>query len=417
MSLFARHADFLVVLHDPADQLLARLHALDDDDADAVALLVHHEMNHAFLRNHLPGILCACPAAAASCRRSPRSAFRNPCPPARRRDGRASPRTRSRSASPRATRGRTGWCCGRAWPAALEPVAIPVRWEVAADEAMRRSSPRDAPRRCPSGRIRCTWSRAASSPIAGTGTASPPARRRAPWAARAPRPRPAPRCRACASRSPRASSTSRAGSPPTATWRRDDLDLVAFLGDYIYESSWGRDHVRKHSARRALHAGRISRALRALQGGSRPADSASARSRGSSPGTTTRSTTTTPTTGPRTACRRDRFLARRAAAYRAYYEHMPLPASMRPHGPDMRIYTTLDLGPDSPTFTSSTTASTAIPRSARREPGGSTVVDPSICTAIARSGAQHARRRAGVMARAAVRRFAAPPGTSSRSRR
>src|SRR6185369_11696899 len=27
-----------------------------------------------------------------------------------------------------------------------------------------------------------------------------------------------------------------------------DLDLVVFLGDYIYESSWGRDHVRKHGA-------------------------------------------------------------------------------------------------------------------------------------------------------------------------
>ena len=24
------------------------------------------------------------------------------------------------------------------------------------------------------------------------------------------------------------------------------VDLVAFVGDYIYESSWGRDHVRKH---------------------------------------------------------------------------------------------------------------------------------------------------------------------------
>ena len=27
----------------------------------------------------------------------------------------------------------------------------------------------------------------------------------------------------------------------------DDLDLVAFVGDYIYEASWGRDHVRKHN--------------------------------------------------------------------------------------------------------------------------------------------------------------------------
>ncbi len=28
----------------------------------------------------------------------------------------------------------------------------------------------------------------------------------------------------------------------------DAPDLVAFLGDYIYESTWGRDHVRKHGA-------------------------------------------------------------------------------------------------------------------------------------------------------------------------
>src|SRR5262252_6931239 len=29
---------------------------------------------------------------------------------------------------------------------------------------------------------------------------------------------------------------------------QEDLDLVAHLGDYIYESSWGRNHVRKHGA-------------------------------------------------------------------------------------------------------------------------------------------------------------------------
>ena len=28
----------------------------------------------------------------------------------------------------------------------------------------------------------------------------------------------------------------------------DNLDLLVFLGDYIYESSWGRDHVRHHGA-------------------------------------------------------------------------------------------------------------------------------------------------------------------------
>jgi len=32
------------------------------------------------------------------------------------------------------------------------------------------------------------------------------------------------------------------------------------------------------------------------------------------------------------------FLAIRAAAYQAWYEHMPVPASARPSGPDARIY-------------------------------------------------------------------------------
>lgn len=38
------------------------------------------------------------------------------------------------------------------------------------------------------------------------------------------------------------------------------------------------------------------------------------------------------------------FLRRRSAAYQAYWEHMPLRASARPHGPDARLYHTLDWG-------------------------------------------------------------------------
>jgi alkaline phosphatase D len=38
------------------------------------------------------------------------------------------------------------------------------------------------------------------------------------------------------------------------------------------------------------------------------------------------------------------FAARRAAAYRAYWEHQPFPKSARPAGPDMRIYGHLDWG-------------------------------------------------------------------------
>jgi alkaline phosphatase D len=38
------------------------------------------------------------------------------------------------------------------------------------------------------------------------------------------------------------------------------------------------------------------------------------------------------------------FLHRRAAAYQAYYEHLPLRPAMHPKGPDMRLYRTLDWG-------------------------------------------------------------------------
>jgi alkaline phosphatase D len=38
------------------------------------------------------------------------------------------------------------------------------------------------------------------------------------------------------------------------------------------------------------------------------------------------------------------FLKRRAAAYQAYYEHMPLRAASRPNGPDMRLYRSIRHG-------------------------------------------------------------------------
>ena len=123
----------------------------------------------------------------------------------------------------------------------------------------------------------------------------------------------------------------------------EGLDLVVFLGDYIYESSWGRDHVRAHEAgepatlaayrrRHALYRSDID-----LQASHAACpwlvtwddhevdnDYADDRSEDLWP--------------------RERFLARRAAAYRAFYEHMPLPPSMRPSGPDMRIHARLDWG-------------------------------------------------------------------------
>ena len=115
----------------------------------------------------------------------------------------------------------------------------------------------------------------------------------------------------------------------------EDLDLVVFLGDYIYESSWGRDHVRRYatpepytlSDYRVRHAQHKSDPdLRRMHAAvpwlvtwddhEVENDYANDRSQDLAPD----------------------FLARRAAAYRAFYEHMPLRPSAAPKGAAMRLY-------------------------------------------------------------------------------
>jgi alkaline phosphatase D len=123
----------------------------------------------------------------------------------------------------------------------------------------------------------------------------------------------------------------------------EDLDLVVHVGDYIYESSWGRNHVRKHDTGETvtLEDYRNRYALYKSDPDLQAAhsafpwlvtwddhevqnDYANDRSQFAHPAT--------------------EFLARRAAAYRAYYEHMPLPKRMAPRGADMRIYARWDYG-------------------------------------------------------------------------
>jgi alkaline phosphatase D len=117
----------------------------------------------------------------------------------------------------------------------------------------------------------------------------------------------------------------------------DDLDLIAFLGDYIYESSWGRDHVRRHGAPEphTLDDYRVRHALHKTDADLQAAhaacpwivtwddhevsnDYADDRSEQAHP--------------------REWYLQRRAGAYKAYYEHMPLRRQMVPFGPSMRLY-------------------------------------------------------------------------------
>ena len=125
----------------------------------------------------------------------------------------------------------------------------------------------------------------------------------------------------------------------------DEPDLVAFLGDYIYESSWGKDHVRKHD--------RPNEALTLDDYRSRHAhyktDPDLQAAHAACPWILTWDDheVVNDYADDRSidgAMSKQEFLARRAAAYRAYYEHMPLPSRMRPEGARMRIYTQVGWG-------------------------------------------------------------------------
>jgi alkaline phosphatase D len=122
---------------------------------------------------------------------------------------------------------------------------------------------------------------------------------------------------------------------------QDDLDLIVHLGDYIYESDWG-PKVRFHLPEpQTLTDYRNSHALYksdlALQAAHAwhpflvtwddhevDNDYAASFQEDNDPAAA--------------------FLQRRAAAYQAYYEHMPLRRTARPVGPAMRLYTSSTFG-------------------------------------------------------------------------
>jgi alkaline phosphatase D len=125
---------------------------------------------------------------------------------------------------------------------------------------------------------------------------------------------------------------------------QEDVDLVLFLGDYIYEDGIKDDMPRKHNsaAVATLEAYRNRYALYKLDPDLQAAHAAFPWAAvpddhevandyaGDHPGSG--------------AMSRVDFLARRAAAYQAYYEHMPFRAAARPHGTAMRLHRTLRFG-------------------------------------------------------------------------
>ena len=130
----------------------------------------------------------------------------------------------------------------------------------------------------------------------------------------------------------------------------EDLDLVVFLGDYLYDAAASEGSlpddgapVRRHpeGAAVTLEDYRTRHALYKTDPDLQAAHAAV-------PWVATwddhevennyaadRSETGDPP---------DRFLAKRAAAYQAYYEHMPLRPESMPQGPDLRLYRRLTYG-------------------------------------------------------------------------
>src|SRR5262245_6467547 len=117
----------------------------------------------------------------------------------------------------------------------------------------------------------------------------------------------------------------------------EDVDLVVHLGDYIYESSTSRDRVRVHPEPEPITLDDY-RARYALYKSDPDLQAAHA----AYPWVVTWddhevANDYADDRGERLDPR-EWFLARRAAAYRAYYEHMPLRRGAVPLGPHMRLY-------------------------------------------------------------------------------
>jgi len=122
----------------------------------------------------------------------------------------------------------------------------------------------------------------------------------------------------------------------------DEPTLTLFLGDYIYRGSWGRSLVRRH------HGGEpISLEEYRARHAQYKTDPHLQRAHGAMPWLVTWDDHEADNdyAGVLSEDLDPRFLLRRAAAYQAYFEHMPLPAHSRPRlDGSLRLYQTVDWG-------------------------------------------------------------------------
>lgn len=127
---------------------------------------------------------------------------------------------------------------------------------------------------------------------------------------------------------------------------REDLDLIAHLGDYIYEYGTGtaKDLVRKHQGAEIVSLDDYRNRHAQYK-----TDAHLQAAHALCPWVVTwddhefDNNYANDISEERNIIR-DRFLARRTAAYQAYYEHLPLRAAQLPKGPDMTLYRAVKYG-------------------------------------------------------------------------
>lgn len=226
------------------------------------------------------------------------------------------------------------------------PAQVEVQWEIAHDEAFQRIASRG------SATALAAWAHSVHAEPRGLAPDRPYWYRFSALGqrSRVGRTRTAPRPRQRAPLQFMIASCQRWDHGHWAAWRdaaehaqADRLDLVLFLGDYIYESPRQGGKVREHEGGEC-HTLADYRA-RYAQYKSDPALQAA---HAAAPWLYVWDDHEVDNdyAGLLDQGRSRHFAQRRAAAYQACWEHQPMPTAWRPHGADLRIYGHLDWGAD-----------------------------------------------------------------------
>ncbi len=264
----------------------------------------------------------------------------------------------------------------------MAPEAIPVGWEVARDEAMRNIVAHGTTYATPE------WAHSVHVEVAGLQPARPHWYRFTAGDAVSPIGRthtaPAPTARPARLRFAFV-SCQHYEQGYFGAYRHliaDEPDLVLHLGDYIYETSWGRDLVRRHGSGESITL-EDYRSRYALYKTDQDLQAAHA----AFPWLVTWDDHEVENDYANHRSENldapEWFLARRAAAYKAWYEHMPVPRAMVPFGPNARIYTRSSFGGLANFFVLDDRqyrSHEACPRPGR---GGSNSVDAAQCAELA----------------------------------